>query len=89
MSADKRLDKKELVRLVAERLELNQNETEAVIDATLDEIYNSVARGEPVTLRNFGTFYVEAKRDAWLFKFTPSQKWRKLFGWHSTYKGEL
>ncbi len=89
MTREKRLDKKELVGLVAKRLELSQRDAEAAIDATLDEIYNGVAQGRSVSLRNFGTFYVEPRRNAWVFTFNPSQKWRKLFGWHSTYKGDL
>jgi DNA-binding protein HU-beta len=32
---------------------------------------------------------VRHERDSWVFKFNPCQKWRALFGWSSTYKGEL
>jgi DNA-binding protein HU-beta len=52
-------------------------------------IYQALKQGECVSLRNFGTFYVQPERDSWVFKFNPSQRLRKLFGWSSTYKGEL
>ena len=36
-----------------------------------------------------GGFYVSPRGDTWAFKFNPGQKLRALFGWSSTYKGEL
>jgi hypothetical protein len=45
--------------------------------------------GEGVSLRGFGSFYVRAERDSWVFKFNPSQRLRALFGWSSTYRGPL
>jgi DNA-binding protein HU-beta len=59
---------------------------EAVIDATLEEIYESLQQGDSVSLRNFGTFYVRVEPKSWVFKFNPSQRLRKLFGWASTAK---
>ena len=35
------------------------------------------------------TFYIEVRRSSTMFKFNPSQKWKALFEWASTYKGEL
>jgi DNA-binding protein HU-beta len=81
------MDKKELVQRVAERLKKEPDKIEPVIDTTLDEIYDSLARCESVTIKNFGTFYVRSEREKWVFKFNPSQRLRKLFGWSSTYKG--
>jgi DNA-binding protein HU-beta len=46
-------------------------------------------REEKVTLQNFGTFYIDVRRSGTKFKFNPSQKWKALFGWSSSYKGEL
>jgi hypothetical protein len=40
-------------------------------------------------LRNFGSFYVREERASWVFKFNPSQRLRKAFGWSSTYRGDL
>jgi DNA-binding protein HU-beta len=59
-----------------------------VVDATLAEIYEALKRGQSVSLRDFGSFYVRPERDRWVFKFNPSQRLRKLFGWSSTYRGE-
>jgi DNA-binding protein HU-beta len=83
------VDKKELVSRIAERLARQPSEIEPVIDATLEEIYESLKRGEGVTLRNFGTFYIDWRRSGTVFKFNPAQRLRAIFGWSSTYKGDL
>ena len=84
-----RIDKKELARRIAERLDRPLDEIADVLDATLEEIYEALKHGENVSLLNFGTFYVQPKRETWVFKFNPSQRLRALFGWSSTYKGAL
>ncbi len=84
-----RIRKPDLIARVAERLDMPPDAVEPVIEATLDEIYQAIKREQRVILRNFGTFYVRAGRETWTFKFNPSQKWRALFGWSSSYKGEL
>lgn len=84
-----RIDKKELVRRISERVPKGTCTAEEIVDATLEEIYEALKQGECVSLRNFGTFYVRPERDSWVFKFNPSQRLRKLFGWSSTYKGKL
>lgn len=57
------------------------------LDATLEEIYAAFQRGESVSLRNFGSFYVRPETAQWVFRFNPAQRLRKLFGWSSTYHG--
>jgi DNA-binding protein HU-beta len=84
-----RIDKKELVRRVAERVVTGTGTVEEIVDAMLEEIYEALKQGECVSLRNFGTFYVRPERGSWVFKFNPSQRLRKLFGWSSTYKGKV
>ena len=83
------IDKKELIRRISERVPKGTDTVEEMVDATLEEIYEALKQGECVSLRNFGTFYVRPERDSWVFKFNPSQRLRKLFGWASTYKGKL
>lgn len=83
------IDKKELVRRVSQRVDKGTGTVEEIVDATLEEIYLSLKQGESVSLRNFGTFYVRVERGNWVFKFNPSQRLRKLFGWSSTHKGEV
>ena len=83
------ISKKDLIKRVSQRVDSKAKVVEKVIDATLEEIYQSLKQGESVNLRNFGTFYVKEHRDSCAFKFNPSQKLRKLFGWSSTYKGEI
>ena len=80
------INKKELIRRVSQRLSKETGTVEEIVDATLEEIYESLKQGESVSLRNFGTFYVRVERRNWVFKFNPSQRLRKLFGWSSTQK---
>jgi DNA-binding protein HU-beta len=84
-----RIDKSALITLVTDRVGGDRKMVEEIIEATLEEIYAALKRGECVSLRDFGTFYVRPERDSWCFKFNPSQRLRKLFGWSSTYKGAL
>jgi nucleoid DNA-binding protein len=85
-----RIVKADLIARVAQRLDREPEDVEPVIEATLDEIYQAIKHEERVSLRHFGTFYVRApSQGTWTFKFNPSQKWRALFRWSSTYKGAL
>lgn len=84
-----RIDKKALINLVSERVSEDTDTVGEIVQATLEEIYEALKRGECVSLRNFGAFYVRPERSSWVFKFNPSQRLRKLFGWSSTYKGKL
>lgn len=90
MSRNPRIDKTELTKRVSKRLGLdNPKQAEPMVDAVLEEIYEALKQGERVSLRNFGTFYVRQTRDSTIFKFDPSQRLRAVFGWSSTYKGDL
>lgn len=84
-----RMDKQSLVERVSRQAGQDRETVAKIVDATLEEIYEALKRGECVSLRNFGTFYVRPERRSWCFKFNPSQRLRKLFGWSSTYKGEV
>ena len=84
-----RIERDELIERVCKRTGNSVKTVEKIVDATLKEIYEALKQGERVSLKNFGTFYVRPERESWVFKFNPSQRLRKLFGWSSTYKGEL
>jgi DNA-binding protein HU-beta len=84
-----RIDKRGLIKRVVERVGTDEDTAAEIVEATLEEIYEALKRGECVSLRHFGTFYVRLEPDTWVFKFNPSQRLRKLYGWSSTYKGEL
>jgi DNA-binding protein HU-beta len=84
-----RIDKKDLISRVSERVGQDSALVGEMVEVILEEIYEALKRGECVSLRNFGTFYVRPERSSWVFKFNPSQRLRKLFGWSSTYKGKL
>jgi DNA-binding protein HU-beta len=84
-----RIDKKQLIDRVSERSGRDKALIEEIVEATLEVIYEALKREECVSLRNFGTFYIRRERRSCTFKFNPSQRLRKLFGWSSTYQGEL
>jgi DNA-binding protein HU-beta len=82
-----RIDKPDVVRLVMQRTGREQAQVEEVLDAALEEICAAFKRGQSVSLRNFGSFYVRPETAQWVFRFNPAQRLRKLFGWSSTYRG--
>lgn len=82
-----RIDKKELARRVSERIDLEEEFALEVVDAVFEEMYNAFKAREPVSIRNFGSFYIEQRRDSCAFRFNPSQRLRRCLGWSSTYKG--
>jgi DNA-binding protein HU-beta len=84
-----RMEKKTLMSLVARRTGADEALVEQVVEATFETVFEALKRGESVSLRDFGTFYVRPEPGSWVFKFNPSQRLRKLFGWASTYKGEV
>lgn len=84
-----RLDRAGLVERVAARTGLSARTSDKAVEAVLEEIYEALKRGEGVSLKNFGTFYVRPERESWVFKFNPAQRLRKLFGWSSTYTGDV
>ena len=84
-----RVERENLIRLVAQRTSQEEEMVDMVVDAFLDEIYQALKRGQSFTLKGFGGFYVRPEDESWVFKFNPCQKWRALFGWSSTYRGEI
>lgn len=53
-----RIERQDLIRLVASHTRRDTTTVEEVLDAALEEIYAALKRGESVSLRNFGMFYV-------------------------------
>jgi DNA-binding protein HU-beta len=82
-----RVEKAELVRLAAQRVDRDDEAVAEVVDAFLEEIYEALRRGQSVSLRGFGSFYVRPERESWVFRFNPAQRLRALLGWSSTYRG--
>jgi DNA-binding protein HU-beta len=83
------INKKALIERVSLVTGQPKNEVETFLEATLEEIISSLKQGESVSIQNFGTFYIQQKRESCVFKFNPSQRLRKILGWSSTYKGEI
>lgn len=84
-----RIDKDQLIVRITQRTGNSAKTVEKIVNAALDELYLAFKQGESVTLRKFGSFYVRPEQTNWVFKFNPAQRLRALFGWTSTYKGEL
>lgn len=89
MSTVDRIQKNEVARRLAERMQTDEATATTWLDAMLETLYESFKAGESVTLTGFGSFYVRPERSSWVFKFSPGQKLRAIFGWSSTYKGSL
>jgi DNA-binding protein HU-beta len=83
-----RIEKDELARRLAARMQTDTATATVWIDGVLETLYESFKAGESVTLRGFGSFYVRPERSSWVFRFNPGQRLRALFGWSSSYKGE-
>jgi len=84
-----RIKKKELVHRLAQRMETDETQAEKWLDAVTDSVYESIREGKSVTLPGLGGFYVKPNGASWVFKFNPAQKLRALFGWSSSYKGDI
>ncbi len=84
-----RIEKKEFVRRLAERMQTDEATAARWLDGVLEEMCQTFRSGCGLTLPGFGGFYLARKRDSWAFKFNPGQKLRALFGWSSTYRGSL
>jgi len=84
-----RVEKPDLVKLVSQRTSQEAPAVDEIVDAFFDEIYQALKRGDSVSLRGFGSFYVRPGDESWVFRFNPSQRLRALFGWSSSYRGEL
>lgn len=84
-----RIEKKAFVQQLAKRMNADEKVAAEWLEAVLDMLYENFKAGRGVTLKGFGGFYVQPKGRVWAFKFNPGQKLKALFGWASTYKGNL
>ncbi len=84
-----RINKDEFLRRLAARMNTDEATAAAWVDGFVETLYESFKAGESVTLPGFGGFFVRPEPESWVFKFNPGQRLRALFGWSSTYRGEL
>lgn len=87
--SDKTIDKAILLKRISTRLGKNSGTADEILDTALEEIYQALKHGESVSLRGFGTFFIDWRPSGTVFKFNPAQRLRALFGWSSTFKGDL
>ncbi len=84
------MNEKELIPKIASETGFKIQTVEKVFNATIEQIFESLKSCESVTIRDFGRFYIRPGDSATkVFKFSPSQKLRKMLGWSSTYKGKM
>jgi DNA-binding protein HU-beta len=84
------MDEKELIQNIARETGADIEVVEKVFNATIEQIFQSLKQCESVTIRNFGRFYIRPGHSrTMVFKFSPSQKLRKMLGWSSTYRGKV
>ena len=84
------IKKKEFVSLLANKMNVSDKTAEIWVDAFSDTLFECFKNRRGVVITNLGTFYLRiTSRGGWIFKFLPSQKLRALFGYSSTYKGNL
>ena len=82
--------KKEFVSLLARKMKADEKTAEMWVDALSHTLYECFRKQRGVVITNLGTFYLRmTSRGDSVFRFNPSQKLRALFGWSSTYKGNL
>lgn len=55
------MNKAELIERISEEVGLSKKEAKGVLETVLNEITESLTRGEDVTLTGFGVFTVKAK----------------------------
>jgi integration host factor subunit beta len=53
-----KMTKRELIRKLAQRLDINPKEAKLVVDTILEEIEEALTRGEKVQIRGFGVFSI-------------------------------
>jgi DNA-binding protein HU-beta len=84
------MNEKEIIQNIVKETDIEIKTVESVFNATIEEIVQSLKRCDSVTIRNFGRFYIDQRYgNTMVFKFSPSQRLRRIFGWTSTYKGEV
>ena len=69
------MNKKEWIKSVSKETDQPESLVATILETGLDEIYQAMKREEKVTLRDFGTFYIDVRRSGTVFKFNPFRGW--------------
>jgi hypothetical protein len=83
-----RIQKKDIAEELAQRMNTSNETAEEWMDTVFEILYESFKKGRSVTLQGFGSFYIQPRGKTTVFKFNPGQRFRHLFGWSSTHKGD-
>ena len=52
------MNKKEMIKILSEKMGIKQTETKELMDATFEVLTDLLAKGESFNVQNFGTFSV-------------------------------
>ena len=83
------ISKEEFIKRLAARMNTDEATAKEWLEGTTETLYETFKEKKGVSLKGFGSFYLDERGDSCAFKFNPSQKLRALLGWSSTYKGKL
>lgn len=84
-----RIKQNDFMRRLAANMKTDEVTAAQWTDGFIKTLYEAIKAGESVNFTGFGSFYVRPESKNWAFKFNPAQKLRAVFGWSSTYKGDL
>ncbi len=57
------MNKTELIAAIAEKVQVSQKQTDAILSATVDTIVEAVASGDKVVLVGFGSFELKERQE--------------------------
>jgi DNA-binding protein HU-beta len=80
---------KEFVKMYAQKASISEEQANVQINCFIETIYDGMKDHRPITVENFGNFYVAEYKDSLAFKFNPAQKFKAILGWASTFRGEI
>jgi nucleoid DNA-binding protein len=83
-----RIEKDDLGRRLATRMNVDAATAHAWIDALTKTLYERFKGGESVTLRGSGSCYVREERRNRIFRFNPGQRLGAVLGWSLSNKGK-
>ncbi len=79
------LSKKEFIKQLAAKMGTTEKDAAQWVEAYTETAIDIFKTGNGITIDGLGGFYLAHKYGNTIFKFNPSQRLRKLFGWGSTH----
>ncbi len=83
------MNNKEFVKKYAQEVDCDEETAKKQVQVFTQIILDSMKKGDSVTIKDFGRFYIRERTNSTVFKFLPAQKFKAILGWASDYKGEI